>query len=107
MLFDRLLIENLNEMVPIVYTPTVGQACRESAISPCRYWRHLPEPGQYRHIRRDFQSVSLPSVNLIVVTDGERILGLGDLAFDGMGISVGKVTLMSLPAACTRRAASR
>ena len=92
-LFYRLLIENLNEMVPIVYTPTVGQACLELSHITRRYRGIYLSPDNIANIDQIFQSVSLPSVNLIVVTDGERILGLGDLGSDGMGIPVGKVTL--------------
>ena len=92
-LFYRLLIENLNEMVPIVYTPTVGQACLELSHITRRYRGIYLSPENIANIDQIFQSVSLPSVNLIVVTDGERILGLGDLGSDGMGIPVGKVTL--------------
>jgi malate dehydrogenase (oxaloacetate-decarboxylating) len=92
-LFYRLLLENLNEMVPIVYTPTVGQACLELSHITRRYRGIYLSPDNIANIDQIFQSVSLPSVNLIVVTDGERILGLGDLGSDGMGIPVGKVTL--------------
>ena len=92
-LFYRLLVENLTEMVPIVYTPTVGQACLELSHITRRYRGIYLSPDNIANIDQIFQSVSLPSVNLIVVTDGERILGLGDLGSDGMGIPVGKVTL--------------
>ena len=92
-LFYRLLGENLTEMVPIVYTPTVGQACLELSHITRRYRGIYLSPDNIANIDQIFQSVSLPSVNLIVVTDGERILGLGDLGSDGMGIPIGKVTL--------------
>jgi malate dehydrogenase (oxaloacetate-decarboxylating) len=92
-LFFRLLLENLTEMVPIVYTPTVGQACLQLSHITRRYRGIYLSPDNIANIDQIFQSVSLPSVNLIVVTDGERILGLGDLGSDGMGIPVGKVTL--------------
>ncbi len=92
-LFYRLLTENLSEMVPIVYTPTVGQAC----LMMSHIMRHprgvYIHPGNIARIDDIFQSVALPQVQLIVVTDGERILGLGDLGSDGMGIPVGKVSL--------------
>jgi len=92
-LFYRLLLENLTEMVPIVYTPTVGQACLELSHITRRYRGIYLSPENIANVDQIFQSVSLPSVNLIVVTDGERILGLGDLGSDGMGIPIGKVTL--------------
>lgn len=92
-LFYRLLTENLVEMVPIVYTPTVGQACLEMSHIQRRFRGLYITPDNIANIDQIFQSVSLPQVNLIVVTDGERILGLGDLGSDGMGIPVGKVSL--------------
>ena len=92
-LFYRVLTENLNDMVPIVYTPTVGQAC----VMMSHIMRHprgiYIHPNNIARIDEIFQDISLPQVQLIVVTDGERILGLGDLGSDGMGISVGKVSL--------------
>ncbi len=92
-LFYRLLVDNLTEMVPIVYTPTVGQACLELSHITRRYRGIYLSPDNIARIDQIFQSISLPSVSLIVVTDGERILGLGDLGSDGMGIPVGKVKL--------------
>jgi malate dehydrogenase (oxaloacetate-decarboxylating) len=92
-LFYRLLGENLTEMVPIVYTPTVGQACLELSHITRRYRGIYLSPENIANVDQIFQGVSLPSVNLVVVTDGERILGLGDLGSDGMGIPIGKVTL--------------
>ncbi len=92
-LFYRLLVENLTEMVPIVYTPTVGQACQQLSRIARRFRGIYINPDNIGHIDRIFQSVSQPHVSLIVVTDGERILGLGDLGADGMGIPVGKVSL--------------
>ena len=92
-LFYRLLVDNLEEMVPIVYTPTVGQACLQLSHITRRYRGVYISPENIAAIDQIFQSLSLPSVDLIVVTDGERILGLGDLGSDGMGIPVGKVAL--------------
>ncbi|MCX6538692.1 MAG: NAD-dependent malic enzyme [Acidobacteria bacterium] len=92
-LFYRLLVNNLAEMVPIVYTPTVGQACLQLSKITRRYRGVYISPDSVGRIDQMLQSISLPSVNLIVVTDGERILGLGDLGSDGMGIPVGKVKL--------------
>jgi malate dehydrogenase (oxaloacetate-decarboxylating) len=92
-LFYRLLYENLEELVPIVYTPTVGQACLQYSHITRRYRGIYISPDNIANIDGLFSHVALPHVNLIVVTDGERILGLGDLGSDGMGIPVGKVNL--------------
>ena len=80
-------------MVPIVYTPTVGQACLELSHIQRRFRGLYVSPENIDRIDEIFQSISRPHVYLIVVTDGERILGLGDLGSDGMGIPVGKVSL--------------
>ena len=92
-LFYRLLLDHLEEMVPIVYTPTVGQACIEMSHIQRRYRGLYITPENIANIDQIFHNLSQPLVNLIVVTDGERILGLGDLGSDGMGIPVGKVSL--------------
>ena len=92
-LFYRLLVDHLDEMVPIVYTPTVGQACMQLSHIQRRYRGIYITPENIANIDQIFQGLSQPQVNLIVVTDGERILGLGDLGSDGMGIPVGKVSL--------------
>jgi malate dehydrogenase (oxaloacetate-decarboxylating) len=92
-LFYRLLVDNLAEMVPIVYTPTVGLACQQLSKITRRYRGVYFSPENIGRIDQIFQSVSLPNISLMVVTDGERILGLGDLGSDGMGIPVGKVKL--------------
>jgi len=104
-LFYKLLCENLEEMVPIVYTPTVGQACLQLSHIHRRFRGLYISPENISRIDQIFQSVHLPQVYLIVVTDGERILGLGDLGSDGMGIPIGKVALYVAagglhPAAC-------
>jgi malate dehydrogenase (oxaloacetate-decarboxylating) len=92
-LFYRLLQEHLDEMVPIVYTPTVGHACLQMSHIQRRTRGIYITPENIGNIDQIFQGLSQPQVNLIVVTDGERILGLGDLGSDGMGIPVGKVSL--------------
>lgn len=92
-LFYRLLVDNLIEMVPIIYTPTVGQACLQMSHIQRRFRGVYITPDNIANIDQIFQGISLPHVYLIVVTDGERILGLGDLGSDGMGIPVGKVSL--------------
>lgn len=92
-LFYRLLQDHLDEMVPIIYTPTVGQACMQLSHIQRRFRGIYITPENIANIDQIFHGLSQPQVNLIVVTDGERILGLGDLGSDGMGIPVGKVSL--------------
>ena len=92
-LFYSLLCNNLTELLPIVYTPTVGNACMMLSHITREYRGIYISPDNIANIDSIFGCVSLPDVNLIVVTDGERILGLGDLGSDGMGIPVGKINL--------------
>ena len=92
-LFYNLLSHHLKEMLPIVYTPTVGKACLMLSHITREYRGIYINPDNIGQIDKIFQDISLPEVNLIVVTDGERILGLGDLGSDGMGIPVGKINL--------------
>jgi len=92
-LFYNLLCDYLFEMLPIVYTPTVGKACLMLSHITREYRGIYITPKNIGSIDKIFQGISLPEVYLIVVTDGERILGLGDLGSDGMGIPVGKINL--------------
>jgi malate dehydrogenase (oxaloacetate-decarboxylating) len=95
-LFYRLVSEHIAEMVPIIYTPVVGDAClRYSHIyhRPRGLYVAYPHQGE---IDRILDHVQHRDLKVIVVTDGERILGLGDLGVGGMGIPVGKLALYTI-----------
>ena len=92
-LFHALTVRNLEEILPLVYTPTVGEGCQRFS----EIWRKprglfLSYPNKHR-IREILSSPRLDGVRIIVVSDGERILGLGDQGAGGMGIPIGKLAL--------------
>jgi Malic enzyme, N-terminal domain len=93
-LFYKVLIDNIEKLAPIVYTPTVGEACKRfdhiyrepSGV----YLSAFHNRGRFRELLSNWPSTN---VQIIVVTDGSRILGLGDLGTNGMGIPLGKISL--------------
>lgn len=94
-LFYRLLLNHIEELTPIVYTPVVGQACeRFGKIFRRPRGLYVSYPDRFR-LDRILANIN-SEVEIIVVTDGERILGLGDQGAGGMGIPIGKLTLYSL-----------
>jgi malate dehydrogenase (oxaloacetate-decarboxylating) len=95
-LFYRLVLEHIDEMMPVVYTPVVGEACQR--------YSHIYRRGRGLYIAYEDRdrieeillNAGIPHPSVIVVTDGERILGLGDQGAGGMGIPIGKLCLYTL-----------
>jgi malate dehydrogenase (oxaloacetate-decarboxylating)(NADP+) len=92
-LFYQTVIEHIDQIMPLIYTPTVGEACKEFshlARDPKGFFITPDDRGEMRRILANWPK---KDIQVIVVTDGQRILGLGDLGANGMGIPVGKLAL--------------
>src|SRR5262245_37093595 len=94
-LFYRVALDHIEEIMPLIYTPTVGEACKkfsQIAREPKGFFITPDDKGQIKKILENWPS---KDIHVIVVSDGQRILGLGDLGANGMGIPIGKLALYS------------
>ena len=92
-LFYRLLVKHIKDIAPLIYTPTVGQACQEwhlNYVQPEGLYITYSDRGNIAEILNNWPQ---EKVEISVITDGSRILGLGDLGINGMGIPIGKLAL--------------
>ena len=92
-LFYRAVIDHIEQIMPLIYTPTVGEACKEFSHIARDPKGFFITPDDRRQIRRILGNWPARDIRVIVVTDGQRILGLGDLGANGMGIPIGKLAL--------------
>lgn len=92
-LFYRTVLDNLEEILPWIYTPTVGEACRAFSHIAREPKGFFITPDDRERIAAILRNWPERDIRVIVVTDGQRILGLGDLGANGMGIPVGKLAL--------------
>ena len=104
-LFYRTVIEHIDRIMPIIYTPTVGEACKEFSHIARDPKGFFITPDHRGRIGRILANWPQKDIRVIVVTDGQRILGLGDLGANGMGIPIGKLALYTAcagipPSAC-------
>ena len=101
--FFALLCHNVHEILPFVYTPTVGKACQRYHELPLQPWGLYITLRDKDGILAKLRGCAQQHVSVAVVTDGERILGLGDLGSGGMGISEGKIMLYTVAAGAHTR----
>jgi malic enzyme len=104
-LFSRLIADHLEEMVPIIYTPTVGRVCERYSHIYRRARGLYITPRDRGHVARLLRNAAVSDPRVIVLTDNEAILGIGDQGVGGMPIAIGKLALYSVaagihPAAC-------
>jgi malate dehydrogenase (oxaloacetate-decarboxylating)(NADP+) len=92
-LFYRVLIDNVADLMPLVYTPTIGDVCLQYSTLYTRPEALYVSIKQRKSIRTMLRNWPYPDPAICVVTDGSRILGLGDLGINGVGISIGKLAL--------------
>ena len=92
-LFYRTVIDHIDEIMPLIYTPTVGEACKEFSHIAREPKGFFITPDDKGNIAKILDNWCDKDIRVIVVTDGQRILGLGDLGANGMGIPIGKLAL--------------
>ncbi|CAP73752.1 uncharacterized protein PODANS_2_11120 [Podospora anserina S mat+] len=97
-LFYRLLIDNAKELMPLVYTPTIGDVCLQYSTLYTRPEALYISIKQRKSIKTILKNWPYPNPEICVVTDGSRILGLGDLGVNGVGIPIGKLALYTAAA---------
>ena len=96
-LFYRLLMDNVAELMPLVYTPTIGDVCLQYSTLYTRPEALYISIKQRKSIATILRNWPYPNPSICVVTDGSRILGLGDLGVNGVGISVSDASSAVLP----------